>query len=59
MCNKEIKTTNDSTPLVLPLPSMKLTEKKFLVWKHFIHATLTSNRANKRRFTERKVCGTF
>ncbi|KAF1897507.1 hypothetical protein Lal_00036948 [Lupinus albus] len=36
-----------STPLVLPLPSMKLTEKNYLVWRHFMIATLTSNRANR------------
>ncbi|KAF1898962.1 hypothetical protein Lal_00019083 [Lupinus albus] len=36
-----------SSPLVLPAPSMKLTEKNYLVWRHFIMATLTSNRANR------------
>ncbi|KAF1882599.1 hypothetical protein Lal_00002779 [Lupinus albus] len=36
-----------SSPLVLPLPSMKLTEKNYLVWRHFMIATLTSNRANR------------
>ncbi|XP_019420705.1 PREDICTED: uncharacterized protein LOC109330890 [Lupinus angustifolius] len=33
--------------LVLPTPMMKLTEPNFLVWRHFMLATLTSNRANK------------
>ncbi|OIW01471.1 hypothetical protein TanjilG_19397 [Lupinus angustifolius] len=36
-----------SSPLVLPLPSVKLTEKNYLVWRHFMLATLTSNRANR------------
>ncbi|XP_019459907.1 PREDICTED: uncharacterized protein LOC109359665 [Lupinus angustifolius] len=36
-----------STSLVLPSPSMKLTEHNFLVWRHFMVATLTSNRANR------------
>ncbi|XP_019447442.1 PREDICTED: uncharacterized protein LOC109348071 [Lupinus angustifolius] len=36
-----------SSPLLLPLPSMKLTEKNYLVWRHFMLATLTSNRANR------------
>ncbi|KAE9614446.1 hypothetical protein Lalb_Chr05g0228251 [Lupinus albus] len=35
-----------SSPLVLLQPSMKLTEKNYLVWRHFMMATLTSNRAN-------------
>ncbi|XP_019434251.1 PREDICTED: uncharacterized protein LOC109340935 [Lupinus angustifolius] len=36
-----------SSPLVLPLPFLKLTEKNYLVWRHFMLATLTSNRANR------------
>ncbi|KAE9614328.1 hypothetical protein Lalb_Chr05g0226751 [Lupinus albus] len=36
-----------SSPLVLPLPSMKLNEKNYLVWRHFMIATLTSNKANR------------
>ncbi|KAF1890384.1 hypothetical protein Lal_00013638 [Lupinus albus] len=36
-----------SSPLVLPLPSMKLIEKNYLVWRHFMISTLTSNRANR------------
>ncbi|XP_019434445.1 PREDICTED: uncharacterized protein LOC109341093 [Lupinus angustifolius] len=35
-----------SSPLVLPLPSLKLTEENYLVWRHFMLATLTSNHAN-------------
>ncbi|CAL0317073.1 unnamed protein product [Lupinus luteus] len=36
-----------ASSLVLPLPSIKLTEKNCLVWLHSILATLTLNRANR------------
>ncbi|XP_019430758.1 PREDICTED: uncharacterized protein LOC109338080 [Lupinus angustifolius] len=36
-----------ASPLVLPTPAMKLTEQNFLVCRHFMIATLTSNRANR------------